>query len=121
MKVIFLDNDGVICLTNNWGSRRKKQKKWGRMKMSMSLREVPVEHRFDDFDKKAVDVLNSVLDETGAEIVVSSDWRLHATLDELGDYYELQRIRRRPIAVTDVFSDIYPKEWSTLRFRADIS
>jgi hypothetical protein len=118
MKVLFLDNDGVICLENNWGSRRKKQKKWGRMKMSM--REVPVEYRFDDFDRKAVDVLNSVLDETGAEIVVSSDWRLHATLDELGDYYELQGIRRRPIAVTDLFKDIYPHEWSTLRFRADV-
>lgn len=27
MKVIFLDNDGVICLSNNWGSRYTKQKK----------------------------------------------------------------------------------------------
>ena len=24
MKVIFLDNDGVICLSNNWGERAKK-------------------------------------------------------------------------------------------------
>ena len=27
MKVLFLDNDGVICLANNWGSRVKKRKK----------------------------------------------------------------------------------------------
>jgi histidinol phosphatase-like enzyme len=28
MKVIFLDNDGVICLFNNWGSRAKKWSKY---------------------------------------------------------------------------------------------
>ena len=26
-KVLFLDNDGVICLANNWGSRVNKRKK----------------------------------------------------------------------------------------------
>ncbi len=28
MKVIFLDHDGVICLSNNWGGRTKKWAKW---------------------------------------------------------------------------------------------
>ena len=28
MKVIFLDNDGVICLSNNWGGRSKKRAKY---------------------------------------------------------------------------------------------
>ena len=27
MKIIFLDNDGVICLSENWGSRFKKARK----------------------------------------------------------------------------------------------
>mgnify|MGYP000985782043 CR=1 FL=1 len=36
---------------------------------------------------EAVKVLNEVLEQTGAELVVSSDWRLHATLEELGEYY----------------------------------
>ena len=103
MKIIFLDNDGVICLSNNWGSRRKKQEKWGGMKLSMSNREIPLEYRFDNFDQKAVKVLNEILEETDAEIVVSSDWRLYATLDELGDYYESQGIIKRPIGITDVF------------------
>lgn len=103
MKVIFLDNDGVICLANNWGSRHKKQKEWGGRKLSMSMREIPLEYRFDNFDPKAVKVLNSILEETGAEIIVSSDWRLHATLDELGDYYESQGIIRRPVGFTEVF------------------
>ena len=103
MKVIFLDNDGVICLANNWGSRHKKQKKWGGMKLSMRGREIPLEYRFDNFDQKAVKVLNEILEETGAEIIVSSDWRLHATLEELGDYYESQGIIKRPIGVTEIF------------------
>jgi len=103
MKVIFLDNDGVICLANNWGSRRKKQKAWGGMKLSMSGSEIPLEYRFDNFDPKAIKVLNTILEETGAEIVVSSDWRLYATLEELGDYYEAQGIIKRPIGLTEIF------------------
>lgn len=103
MKVIFLDNDGVICLSNNWGSRRKKQEKWGGKKLSMSNKEIPLEYRFDNFDQKAVKVLNEILEETGAEIVVSSDWRLYATLEELGDYYQSQGIIKRPIGFTEVF------------------
>jgi len=108
VKVIFLDNDGVICLANNWGSRHKKQKKWGGMKLSMRGREIPLEYRFDNFDQKSVNVLNKILDETGAEIVVSSDWRFHANLEELGDYYESQGIIKRPIDVTEKF---HFKDW----------
>jgi hypothetical protein len=122
MKVIFLDNDGVICLSNNWGSRFKKQKAFfteDNPRKSFGDNG-PVEVRFDNFDKKAISVLNSILEETGAEIIVSSDWRFHANLEELGDYYESQGIIKRPIAVTDKFKDIYPKEWSRLRFRADL-
>jgi len=103
MKVIFLDNDGVICLSNNWGSRYKKQEEWGGRKLSMTAKEMPVEYRFDNFDEKAIGVLNSILEETGAEIVVSSDWRLYANLEELGDYYESKGIIKRPISVTEVF------------------
>ena len=73
MKVIFLDNDGVICLSNNWGSRHKKQNKWGGRKLSMSMSSIPIEYRFDNFDVNAVKILNEILEETDAEIVVSSD------------------------------------------------
>jgi hypothetical protein len=99
IKVIFLDNDGVICLANNWGSRVKKRKK---DKISLVLNDPNVDpkYRFDYFDKKAVKVLNQVLEETGAEIVVSSDWRLFATLEELGDYYLSEGIIKKPIAFT---------------------
>jgi len=109
MKVIFLDNDGVICLANNWGSRHKKQKNWGGMRLSMRGREIPLEYRFDNFDQKAVKVLNDILEKTDAEIVVSSDWRFHATIEELGDYYESQGIIKRPYSVTE---KINFKDWS---------
>jgi 8-oxo-dGTP pyrophosphatase MutT (NUDIX family) len=64
--------------------------------------------------------LNEILEETGADLVVSSDWRLHANLEELGEYYESQGIIKKPIAVTDLFQDLFPKEWNAFRFRADL-
>ena len=105
MKVIFLDHDGVICLSNNWGGRMKKQKEYGR-KMSQSVNELPVEVRFDNFDKKAIDTLNEILEETGAEIVVSSDWKRWATVEEMGEYYESQGLKKKPIDCTPYFRDL---------------
>ena len=99
MKVLFLDNDGVICLANNWGSRVKKRKK-DKISLVMNDPDVEAKYRFDYFDKKAVKVLNQVLEETGAEIVVSSDWRLFATLEELGEYFLSKGILKAPIAFT---------------------
>lgn len=102
MKVIFLDNDGVICLSNNWGGRKKKWSKYrsANPHSSKELKDAPVFVRFDDFDKKAIKVLNTIIEQTGAEIVVSSDWKLHANLEELGEYYESQGIIKKPIALT---------------------
>jgi hypothetical protein len=122
MKILFLDNDSVICLSNNWGGRSKKWAKYrsANPDSSPNLKENPVFVRFDDFDKKAIKILNEIIEQTGCDIVVSSDWRLHATLEELGDYYISQGIVKRPIAVTDIFKDLFPKEWSVLRFRADL-
>ena len=42
MKVIFLDHDGVICLSSEWGGRFKKQEKWGGRKLSMTTSEMPL-------------------------------------------------------------------------------
>ena len=99
MKVIFLDHDGVICLSTEWGGRHKKQQKAGR-KLSQSVTSLPVDARFDNFNKKAIAVLNEILEKTGAEIVVSSDWKRWATVEELGEYYEAQGIIKKPIAFT---------------------
>lgn len=122
MKVLFLDNDGVICLSNNWGGRSKKWAKYRSENPNSSndKKDAPVDVRFDNFDEKAVKVLNSILEETGTEIVVSSDWRFHANLEELGDYYESQGIIKRPISTTSRTEDVNPELWKVLRFRADL-
>ena len=102
MKIIFLDHDGVICLSNNWGGRTKKWAKYrsANPESDKEIKNASVSVRFDDFDKKAIKILNEIIEETGCEIVVSSDWKLHATLDELGDYYEIHGINKRPIDLT---------------------
>ena len=104
MKTIFLDHDGVICLSTEWGGRFKKQKKVGR-KLSQSIDSLPVDARFDNFNKKAIEILNEILKETGAEIVVSSDWKKWANVEELGEYYEQQGIIKKPIAFTKNLND----------------
>jgi hypothetical protein len=99
MKVIFLDHDGVICLSSEFGGRFKKQRNAGR-KLSQSIDSLPVRARFDNFNKKAIDVLNEILEISNAEIVVSSDWKRWATVEEMGEYYESQGIKKKPIAFT---------------------
>jgi hypothetical protein len=115
MKIIFLDNDGVICLQNNWGGRSNKKKTWSAENLvseydssMVDESNYPVHVRFDDFDKKAIGVLNEIIEETGAEIVVSSDWKLYATVEELGEYYIDQGISKKPINRTLNMSEFDP-------------
>lgn len=97
-KVLFLDNDGVICLQNNWGSRYKKRKRF--LRKNPEITRLPVNLILDDFDKKSIKVLNSIIEETDCEIVVSSDWKLHANLKDLSEYYLDQGICKAPISCT---------------------
>jgi hypothetical protein len=128
MKVLMLDHDGVICVSNNWGGRTKKWQKY-RLEnpdSSKEKKDAPVFVRFDDFDTKAIKILNEIIEETGCEIVVSSDWKLHATLEELGEYYESQGIIKKPIALTpniqncDVHSDnfMWSIQWESEQIRS---
>ena len=104
MKIIFLDHDGVICLSSEWGGRFKKQTE-AKRKLSQSIDSLPVNARFDNFNKKAIGVLNEILETTNAEIVVSSDWKRWATVDEMGEYYESQGIKKKPISFTKKVMD----------------
>jgi hypothetical protein len=86
MKVIFLDHDGVICLSTQWGGRFKK-------KGFDSNPETPLDIRMDNFDDKAVKVLNSIIEETGCEIVVSSDWKNWGNLEQMKEMYITRGIK----------------------------
>jgi len=55
---------------------------------------------FEPFDPVAVNVLNDILQKTDAEIVVSSDWKRHVTVEEMGDFYISQGINKRPFDFT---------------------
>jgi hypothetical protein len=108
MKVIFLDHDGVICLSTEWGGRGKKRQKYCTEHGKTEFHDMPVEFRFDNFNKKAIKILNEILEQSGAEIVVSSDWKLHANLEEMGRYFEHQGIIKKPIAFTpDIRDGLY--------------
>jgi hypothetical protein len=112
MKVLFLDHDGVICLEKQWGTRfdkwdklMDKNKDWIRPVM----KDIPIYSRFDDFDQDAIDILNRIIMETDCEIVVSSDWKNYANVEEMGDYYESQGIIKKPIGFTPFRREL-PKE-----------
>lgn len=82
MKIIFLDIDGILALA--FGSM-KTDNKWDAY----------------PFDKKAVKVLNKILKETDAEIVLSSDWKHHYSLKQLTEIFlEFNGVIKAPIDVT---------------------
>ena len=86
MKVLFLDHDGVICLSSEWGSRFKNKE--------------GLDSAFDRFNDKAIKVLNEIIEETDCEIVISSDWRFHAPLEQMQELYRIRGIKKSPIAYT---------------------
>lgn len=73
MKIIFLDIDGVLnhqIWFENWLVYKKE--------MGITERD---ERRW--FDPRCVALLNSLTDDTGAKIVVSSSWRLGKRVEDL--------------------------------------
>jgi len=97
MKVIFTDIDGVLAV----GRIVRKETKWGNL------------YRFDS---KAVKLFNEVLDTTGAEIVLSSDWKKHHTLEDMREIFQWNGVNKLPISFT-VNSPKYEegnsnKEWA---------
>ena len=88
MKILFLDLDGVICTNSSYG--RGMDNKWGAYM----------------FDIKCVSVLNFILQETGAEIILSSDWRHQYTLQEMREIFVHNNVIRGPIGFTP-FSKTY--------------
>ena len=86
MKIIFLDLDGV--LVPMWGagifSAMSKDNKWSA----------------EPFCRKAVKILNDILEITDAEIVISSDWRNHYRLSEMIEIFKANGVNKTPIGFT---------------------
>ena len=91
-KIIFLDIDGVIATDKEFFTNRtnfqKKHEVAGKLRIPYP------------FNAKAVGVLNEILEATGAEIVLSSDWRFHWDLDELDGIFKFNGVTKSPIAIT---------------------
>jgi hypothetical protein len=69
MKIIFLDIDGVLVTWESlriWGLSGPTKSRSGGM-----------------LDPKSVKVLNEIIEDTGANIVISSSWRIGRTLEAL--------------------------------------
>jgi len=82
---IFLDHDGVICTDKEWGKRQDLGTK------------------FDPLNSMAIARLNSTLSDFDCEIVCSSDWRLHDTLEGMQKLYEINGIKAPLVGYTEVF------------------
>jgi hypothetical protein len=84
MKIyLYTDIDYVLSLSSE---PNMKQTKWGMV---------------SPFNKKAVKVYNDILEKTGADIVISSDWRHHWTLPQLQEIFiEYAGIIKAPICTT---------------------
>lgn len=82
-KVIFLDIDGCIA-THKEYSTKKTSKRY--------LHDFQVY----PFNEKCVEILNKILDETNAEIVLSSNWVLYFSLDQMQEIFKINGINKLP-------------------------
>ena len=95
MKVLFLDHYGVLCLSKKPVTRTEFS-----MPTSDEFADTGITF-FSDFDPKAVAALNDIIQRTGAEIVISSDWKRETTLSGMCEFYQKQGIKKMPLAYTD--------------------
>jgi hypothetical protein len=95
MKLLFLDHYGVMCLGKPGIIRSETSQPTADEFADTGITV------FSDFDSDAVSILNSLWDSIGFEIVISSDWKRHTTLDGMCAFYQRQGIKKMPRAYTD--------------------
>ncbi len=89
---IFLDFDGVMVT--------------GRQHFSKKLHP---KYNTCHFDKRCVDVLNSIIETTNSVIVASTDWKLNYTIPQLNEIIEYYGVKGKII-------DITPSLWGVKYF-----
>lgn len=85
---IFLDIDGVLALPSQYCSRKRNA------------------FGVYNFDKKCVNVLNNIIDNTVSEIVLSSDWKLSYNIDAMNNIFKYNGINSYIVHYT-------PSLWGT--------
>jgi hypothetical protein len=91
---IFLDIDGVMCCYNEYYSNRVKFRKKHKIAEELNI---PY-----GFNPGCVKVLNEILEKTDADIVLTSDWRTHYSLQTLDNIFKFNKVIKSPVDVTDV-------------------
>ena len=109
MKVVFLDIDGVM---NNYnyamGIKNNIEILKNNPKSGMSMINKLYPHvgdSYDYYDPSCVDVFNTIMEKTDANVVVSSAWRLMHSLDDLRDHFERNNMKCKD-RVIDVTPDL---------------
>lgn len=90
MKIIFLDIDGVL------NSRLYAEKHINEPNEADSK----VQYPMSEIDPVSVSLLNKLIEDTGAEIVVSSTWRLNRTVEQLQSILESRGFKGKIIGFT---------------------
>jgi hypothetical protein len=90
MKVIFLDIDGVLN-SNDWYVYRRD---------NVPMDSVSAQYPFYEFDPRAIERLNRIIESTEAKIVVSSSWRHGETVESMQILFDRIQLKGEIIGLT---------------------
>jgi hypothetical protein len=89
---LFLDIDGVLATNKQYMMNKKKFQDKNPVAKELRI--------LYPFDPKCVKIFNEILDETGADIVLSSDWKYHWNLEDLDKIFKFNGVNKSPIDTT---------------------
>lgn len=93
MVTIFLDIDGVLATDKEFmrnSEKFKETKEWARKL------DVPY-----PFNPQCVEIFNEILSTTECQIILSSDWRISWTLEELDIIFKENGVKQSPVGITE--------------------
>ena len=102
-KAIILDIDGCIATTKQFALKK-------------TAKTYLTKYAVYPFDKGCINVLNEILNKTGAEIILSSDWRLFYNIEQLDDIFKINNVIKSPLFTTPKYSSKFsaPLEYNRI-------